>query len=167
MMNRFCVMVFLLALFGHGHAMADGYVEIVAASATVRATASQKGDLVAKVNRGQVFEHVRTSGDWRTIFMFSGEYRYIQVSQSKVVQSAPELKDLGTKMKGICKALFAATDRASSEAIARSGDNIDREVAMQNLLMDRYITPIFNQHRIPGVRSDRVNLLCANQYLGR
>jgi hypothetical protein len=54
-----------------------------------------------------------------------------------------------------------------SEAEARASGNIDREVDMQRLLMDQYLSPVFRRHKLSAFDSPRVNVLCVNRALGR
>lgn len=115
------------------------YVVITFDGAAIRLKPSDGSDLVATARRGEIFERISVAGDWVEIGMFSGEWRYVRLSQTAPIAYKPATALTMERRKQVFRALLGAEDRAETEASARIPNRLVMEQIMLNrILNDRY-----------------------------
>ncbi len=120
----------------------DLHVVVMANQAPIYVGPSPTSARIATASKGDVFELRGEVGNWFTIAMFSGEWRYI--SEELVTDTAFTLilPNLESERRAVFRALVQAEDKAQIEADARypirDRASLDRNVDYQWLLDDRY-----------------------------
>jgi hypothetical protein len=122
------------------------YIESTDDSANILNYPRSNADVVATAKKGDLFKPVSEDSNWYKIKMFTGSDRYISKNHSrsttieissKIVSSIPE-----PKRRRIFMEMVGAEGRAQEEADQlypmTIKDNIDRNIAYNSLLKDRY-----------------------------
>lgn len=143
-------------------ALAADFVRVKTGTANIRVSAAANSGVVAKATRGQVFRANAYLNGWFEVYMFGGEYRYLNSSTVESVPSPPPLTDSEATLRKACKEMVAAQDRANAEAERRYPDpDYKRQIDLQRALYDRYELPVFLKYDIAPAHGAHLTTTCA------
>ena len=117
-------------------------------SANIRFSPSTNSSIITQGSEGNVFEMKDMQGDWYTITMFSGEYRYVYKSLCKTVEFKIQLPSSESLRKTVFMALLAAEDKAFEQSIAKYPTDFNRQIDYQRVLEDKYKLEAINKFNV-------------------
>lgn len=142
----------------------DSFIRVTGEAVDIRTAPSTSSTAIGQSRAGDVFEYRGREGDWYTINMFSGEWRYIHTSQAERTIDLPPLPTSEAKRKEAFRALLRAEDRAQAHARARypvsPGDrsSLDRHVEHSRIWNDRLKLEPCHEHGIQPAHFNSLKL---------
>ena len=158
MRKLFFIILSTIAIITINHldALADEYIKIIKDVVNIRFEPNTSSTIIAKGKKGDVFELVESEGKWYSIYMFSGEKRYLFKSLSKKINDAPGLpKSTKIKIK-VFRELKKSEHRATNQAVAKYPNDINKQIDFERLLDDRYKLIIFQKYAISPARYNKL-----------
>jgi len=144
--------IFAMFTISQINARADGYVVVIKDDVNIRLEPNTSSAVIAKGQKGDIFRLADLEGDWYSIYMFSGEKRYIFKSLTDKINEVPELtKSIDTKKK-VFRELSDAKERAANESYAKYPNDIFKQIDLERRLNDSYKLPAFQKHTIPPAK---------------
>jgi len=151
-MGKICFLflsIFLVLTIGHINAHADGYIILVKEDVNIRLEPNTSSTVIAKGQKGDIFRLAESEGDWYSIYMFSGEKRYIFKPLTDKITDVPELPTSIEIKKKVFRELSDAKERAANESYAKYPNDIFKQIDLERRLNDSYKLPAFQKHTIP------------------
>jgi hypothetical protein len=102
--------------------------------------------------KGDTFETTAFRDSWVKINLFTGEERYIKRAEVEIVDEiAPYPADPSVRSE-ICNSIKIdkITSQASNTAMSKHPDDVKRQGAYEQLLVDKYVLGIFRKFEIPA-----------------
>ncbi len=151
MRKTFFVILSIFAIFSTGqtNARADGYIMVIGDDVNIRLEPNTNSTVIAKSQKGDIFRLAELEGDWYSIYMFSGEKRYIFKSLTDKINAVPELTQSIETKKKVYRELSDAKVRAANESYAKYPNDIFKQIDLERRLNDSYKLPAFQKHTIP------------------
>jgi hypothetical protein len=144
--------VFTIFTFNHLNSYADEYIVIVKEDVNIRLEPNTNSTVLARGQKGDIFRIAESEGDWYSIYMFSGEIRYIYKPLTDKINEVPELPDSPEIKKEVYRQLSVAKDRAATESYEKYPNDIFKQIDLERRLNDKYKLPAFQKHAIPPAR---------------
>lgn len=131
------------------------FIEITENTVNIRTGPSKSTTIVAQAKKGDIFELKGETNGWYKIDMFSGEYRYVYKSLSKLTTYTIFLPSSTSIRQKIFNLLGEAEDRAMDEADQKYPmnipDNVNQNIDYGRLLIDKYELKIFHEFKVQPV----------------
>ena len=131
---------------------AEEFIVIVKDDVNIRLEPNTNSAILSKGQKGDIFRIAESEGDWYSIYMFSGEIRYIYKPLTEKVNEVPELPKSAELKKRVYRELSVAKDRAAAESYEEYPNDIFKQIDMERRLNDKYKLPAFQKHAIPPAR---------------
>ena len=138
------------------------YLKVTGATVNIRLAPNTSSDIVAKAKENDVFElsseEETEKGNWYSILMFAGEWRYIHKSLAKRTQFQTQ-----TPTETVKRQLFNAMrniERRSMDEADRvySAKDFAKNIDYQRVLIDRYKLSLFHKFNVQPVFSEEIVL---------
>ena len=154
MMKNIVVSIFAIITITLQHyvSYAEEYIVIVKEDVNIRLEPNTNSTVLATGQKGDIFRIAESEGDWYSIYMFSGEIRYIYKPLTEKILEVPELPESTELKKKVYKELSDAKDRAATESYEEYPNDIFKQIDMERRLNDKYKLPAFQKHAIPPAR---------------
>ena len=124
------------------------YVKVIISGVEIKFSPSSSSKTIAQAINGNIFELSEEKGDWYGINMFSGEWRYLQKSNCVKIKYGQILpKDVQFK-KMVFKSIVEAEDKAQAEADVRYPTDIEKNIDLMRILVDKYKLAVFNKYKL-------------------
>ena len=139
---------------------ATRYIQITRRVANIRNAPRTAASLVAKAQKGDVFQLLSEEEKWYEIHLFSGGSRYIYKSLADIIPFSPEVPEELATRQGIFKSWQEAAERARREAARRypPEKNPSRNLRREQLLNDRYKLKVMHDFQVQPAIHRRIAL---------
>lgn len=145
-----------------GTAATETFVRIRALAANLRVAPDGNSQVVVMAAAGAVFKAYSQSGGWVEVVGPSTESRYVSATLVEPVPAPPPFPESESTLRSACHEIVAAQDRADREAQQRYPDpDLQRQIALQRVLHDRYEVPILARYGIAPAHVARLSGICA------
>jgi hypothetical protein len=131
------------------HSNADEYIVIVKNDVNIRLEPNTNSNVLVRGQKGDIFRIAKSEGDWYSIYMFSGEIRYIYKPMTEKINEIPELPESTELKQKVYKELSVAKDRAATESYKEYPNDIFKQIDLERRLNDKYKLPAFQKHALP------------------
>ena len=154
MIRKIFVFISAITIFSYQYynSYAEEYIVIVKDDVNIRLEPNTKSTVLAKSQKGDIFRIAESEGDWYSIYMFSGEIRYIYKPLTEKINKVPDLPVSMELKKKVYKELSVAKDRAATESYKEYPNDIFKQIDLERRLNDKYKLPAFQKHDIPPAR---------------
>lgn len=144
--------IFLTMTLNDFCAYADEYIIVTKKDVNIRLEPNTSSTVIAKGQQGDIFRLAESEGDWHTIYMFSGEKRYIFKTLTDKINEVPGLPKSTELKKKVFRELSEAKDQAANESYEKYPNDIFKQIDLERRLNDKYKLPAFQKHAIPPAR---------------
>lgn len=143
------IFVLLLCLF----LSSPSYAEIaeyimVNREVGVKLEPKDESEELTKAQVGDIFIFDEDFGDWFSVFIFSGEPRYIKKTSAKFINEFPKKQLSEGLRKKVFFELVQMEDKATKEAETKYPDNLDKQIDYERALADRYKLGVCHRYGI-------------------
>ena len=154
MIRNIFVFISVITIFTlqHYSSYAEEYIVIVKDDVNIRLEPNTNSTVLTKGQKGDIFRIAESEGEWYSIYMFSGEIRYIYKPLTKKVNEVPELPESAELKQKVYRELSVAKDRAATESYEEYPNDIFKQIDLERRLNDKYKLPAFQKHAIPPAR---------------
>jgi len=142
---------------------ADGeYLRVTGATVNIRFAPNASSDVVAKAEENDIFklssEEGMEKGDWYSVLLFAGEWRYIHKSLAKRTQSQSQMPTERVKRK-LFNSMRNIERRAMDEADRMfSPKDYAKNIDYQRVLIDRYKLDLFRKFNVQPTHAEEIIL---------
>ena len=143
------ISVITILLLQNSSSYANEFIVIVKDDVNIRLEPNTNSTILTKGQKGDIFRLAESEGDWYSIYMFSGEIRYIYKPLTEKVNEVPELPESAELKKKVYRELSVAKDRAATESYEEYPNDIFKQIDLERRLNDKYKLPAFQKHAIP------------------
>lgn len=151
---KFFIILSFFATFSMNYlnAYAGEYIIVVKDDVNIRLEPNTSSPVLAKGQKGDIFRLAESDGDWYSIYMFSGEKRYIFKPLTDKIIEVPGLPTSTEIKRKVFKELSDAKDRAAKESYQKYPNDIFKQIDLERRLNDKYKLPAFQKNAIPPAR---------------
>ncbi|MDA2939287.1 SH3 domain-containing protein, partial [Acidobacteria bacterium AH-259-A15] len=119
---------------------AKNYIQITKRRVNIRFAPTISSPLIAKANRGDIFELKGEKRGWYEIHLFSGDWRYVHKSLARESTYSPEVPNSRSLRRQVFKAWVEVEAKVQREADRRypPSTSLKKNIEYSRILADRY-----------------------------
>jgi hypothetical protein len=137
--TRVAIVALALVLLPIAVPAADSYVELTADRVAIRASPASSSALIGYGKKGDIFKLAGKQGALYELYLFSGEARYVPLSQARLTTFVPSPPSDLRRRRELFSAFVRAEDRAMADADKKYPPvPVEPFVRYQRMLDDRY-----------------------------
>ncbi|MGD9931788.1 MAG: SH3 domain-containing protein [Mangrovibacterium sp.] len=135
----------------------QGYIMITIDSVKIKVAPSPSSSTVAIGMKNDIFELDKIENNWFVVFMFSGDYRYINKTHAIQIDSIPPYSFPIDIKKKVFKEVYKAEGKSEEEAMSKFPNDLYKELDYTSILDDKYKLIIFRKYSIPAPYAEKLN----------